>query len=214
MNFVRVPIILTTASLATVAGAGLFPSPTSMGGSDSGRLYSSDARLQTIDIASTPRTTTIDLSGVAVWDLQGDPDNIFLMLDLGAGSTITGIGYDLVITTEDPSWLSEVNIDFANTSGMGSVNFIPGPGDEFSGEGIYSYGGIVDLIALGFDFVLDDDGLLKIEFYDSIANFPDAPDAFFKDNSLLTIQYKPVPNPGSMALLGLAGLVAIRRRRV
>ena len=57
-------------------------------------------------------------------------------------------------------------------------------------------------------FFVGGDGLLRIEFWEDFVDFKGA-DGFY--GSTLTIHY--IPAPASLALLGLGGLVGIRRRR-
>lgn len=155
----------------------------------------------------------INVQGTQSWDGFGDLNNIIAQYNLGAGAHITGIGWDVELQTlVSPSWLSEIAVDFSNTGGTAGVSLAPGSGDDFGGNDFYSSGGVVDLIGLGLDFNLDADGVLNVQFFEGFDDFADTAEGLWKGGTL-TIQYTIVPAPGAMALLGLGGLVATRRRR-
>ena len=151
----------------------------------------------------------------AHWDLQGDPDNVIVSLDLnallggaaGADAFVTGIGWDVTVTTTDPSWLSE-----ATYSLNGEIFVSPGAGEDVPGTNSYSSGGILDLGDNALPDILAAGGILNIEFFDSFDDFEDAIDGFSSGTLSLAVDYK-VPAPAGLAVLGLGGLVAARRRR-
>lgn len=167
---------------------------------------------------------TVDVSGAESNGPQGDPLNTTITIDLaaelGAASgtqvNVDGLGWDVTIEAFEPSWLSEATVAFDNSVGTTQLNLSPGAGDDFFGEETYSSGGIVDLIAPGYDFSLTD-GVLVLEFYDS---FDDglSPDAIWR-SGVLTIEAflagAEVPAPAAIVLLatGLAGIAVRRRRR-
>ncbi|MCR9074931.1 MAG: PEP-CTERM sorting domain-containing protein [bacterium] len=142
----------------------------------------------------------IDVSGVNSWGFQGDAQNEFVNVFVGAGATITSIAWDVNLTTVVPSWADENTMTF---NGSQSINV--GAGDAFTVSN-QNYAG-----STGSAIVLDGSGMLSIEFhevgFDDIAG---GVDSFFNQGTL-TIGY--VPTPGSLAVLGLGGLVAGRRRR-
>src|SRR3990172_6788990 len=104
---------------------------------------------------------TIDVSGILSMDEYGDTDNVFGVFDIDgtwAGYSnfrLTGIGWDVDLYADSPSWLSEIAVSFENTSHANAVWLTPGVGDDFPGSASYSSGGIVDLVGLGLDFSLD-----------------------------------------------------------
>lgn len=151
-------------------------------------------------------TVTIDISGTNSWDLELDPDNESLSALFAGGTHITGIGWNATIATNGGSWLSESVMRFNN-----DLYLTVGIGDDFAGTGSYSSGGVFDLVGTGLDFFLAGDGLLNIEFFESFDDVADAIDNTFVQGSL-QIQYE-VPAPSALAMLGLGGLVAGRRRR-
>ena len=167
-------------------------------------------------VATAQTTITIDLSGLESWDFFGSTFNTILTEQIGAGSTITGIGFDVSIDTVSPSYLEEAIISFSNTSGSDGIDLTPGLGDNFAGSASYSSGGLVDLSdvdGLGTDlrFDVDADGLLVIELWEDYDDEEAAVDATYGAGSYVTIEY--IPAPASAALLGLGGFVATRRRR-
>ncbi|MCA9276767.1 MAG: PEP-CTERM sorting domain-containing protein [Phycisphaerales bacterium] len=142
----------------------------------------------------------IDVSGVESWDFQGDADNTILNVFVGAGATITNIAWNVNLTTLGISWADENTMTF---NGAQSINVAAG--DAFTVSNA-NYAG-----SAASGIVLDGSGMLSIEFhevgFDDNAN---AVDSFFNSGSL-TISY--VPAPSALAVLGLGGLAAGRRRR-
>jgi len=152
-------------------------------------------------------TLTLDLSGLSSWDLLGDPDNTILSPFLLPHAHVFGIGWDVTIETVGTSWISEASIDFG-----GELTLTPGAGNDFPGTSTFSSGGIIDLVGTGLDFFVGADGILDIEFFESFDDVDGGIDAIYGAGSTLQIQYI-FPTPGGLAALGLAGLVAGRRRK-
>ncbi len=166
-------------------------------------------------------TTTIDVSGLASWDGYGSPNNYATVLDFGAltpGYTsfvINGIGWDNVgLATVGASWLSEIAFSFENTTLDAGVWLRPGSANQNSGTGNYGSGGIIDLVGLELDFALDADGLLQFQVFETFDDVADAIDANIT-SGMLTIQYdaQPVPEPATLAALGLGAAALLRRRK-
>ncbi|MBL4698901.1 MAG: PEP-CTERM sorting domain-containing protein [Phycisphaerales bacterium] len=162
--------------------------------------------------ADSPTTLIIDISGINSWDEQGSTLNEILITSFPSQFQITGISWDIILTTVGGSWLSEPNIRMSNSDGSGSFTFAPGEGSDFPGT-MVSFTGSVDLVALGEDFTTNADNLLNFEFFESFDDVSGDIDAFYEAGSTLTIHLKKVPAPGSLALLGFGSLVATRRRR-
>lgn len=144
---------------------------------------------------------TIDVSGINSWGFQGDAQNESLSVALGAGAVITGIAWDVNLTTLGISWADENTMGFEG----GALEVMPGAGDAFTVVN-QNYSGSTGGVALSAD------GILDIEFYE--VGFDDnagAVDSFYETGSTITISY--VPAPSALAVLGLGGLVAGRRRR-
>ncbi len=144
---------------------------------------------------------TIDVSGVNSWGFQGDAQNEFINVFLGAGATVTNMAWDVNLTTIGLSWADENTMTF---NGSQSVN--PGAGDAFTVTNA-NYAG-----SAASGLVLDGSGMLSIEFHEvGFDDNPGAVDSFYEAGSSITITY--VPAPGALAVLGMGGLVAGRRRR-
>jgi hypothetical protein len=152
-------------------------------------------------------TITLDLSGVNSWDLQGDTSNELLPVFQPMFNWVIGISWDVTIVTVDASWLSEAVIGFED-----ELFLTPGIGNDFAGTMSFSSGGMIDLIGDGLDFFYSPDGFLDIEFFESFDDVDDEIDAFYAAGSTVQVQLA-YPAPGSLALLGFAGIAASRRRR-
>lgn len=146
----------------------------------------------------------VDVSGIESWDLQGDANNTILNVLVGAGASITSISWNVTLTTIGVSWADENTMTF---NGAQSINV--GAGDAFSVTNAPYAGSTGSSLSIGGT------GLLSIEFHE--VGFDDnfnAVDSFFGQGSTLTLNGTGfVPTPGSLAVLGLGGLVAGRRRR-
>ncbi len=147
---------------------------------------------------------TIDVSGEESYGFQGDPLNDTLSVLVGASATITNIAWDVNLTTLGISWADENTMTFNGTT---SIN--PGAGDAFTVSNMNYMGN------QNVSIMLDASGLLSIEFHE--VGFDDnagAVDSFYEAGSSITLSGSGfVPTPGSLAVLGLGGLVAGRRRR-
>ncbi len=161
--------------------------------------------------AGAVATITVDLSGINSWDLAGSSFNETLSVSLGGDYLVVGLGWNVTIQTVGESWRSEATIGFLDSS-IG-LQLAPGT-DNSSGTSTYSSGGILDLASLDptFPFFVGADGNLDLEFFESFDDVTGEIDATYHQGSSLQIQYV-VPAPGALAMLGLGGLVAGRRRR-
>jgi hypothetical protein len=128
---------------------------------------------------------TVDITGVESWDLLGDPSNTVLTEFVGEGNAMTGLGWDLTITTVGASWLSEAMIYFDGQDLDGSGLFLtPGVGFGQPGSMQFSSGGILDLTDNGIPNIpIGDDDRLYLEFFESFDDVSDAADAFYSPNA-------------------------------
>ena len=191
---------ITVAALAGIATATPYSTP-----------FNDAQTTDTTVPAGAVATMTIDLSGVESWDWFNDPDNYHEMFNFAPNTHITGVGWDLTIQTSGPSWMSEVTIDLYNSNYTGLIILNPGWSAAYNGTESFSSGGIIDLIGNG-DFLLNADGLLHMNVYESLDDNDNAVDATFLAGSSLYVQYV-IPTPGTIALLGLTGIFTARRRR-
>lgn len=218
---------------------GIVPAWAEKGDTGSGMLMSMTADGSTLAvlppvITSTPDSfLNIDVSGVESWDLLDSLNNTILTEFLGAGSSMTGIGWDLTLETVGGSWLAEQKIYFDGEDLDGTGLFLtPGIGDGFPGIGSYSSGGIIDLSDNGIqDIVIGPDGLLYIQFFEVFDDVVDAVDSFYQAGSSLDIaginaggwggafSSIPIPTTTTVGLLALflsiatLGMFVIRREK-
>ena len=192
---------MKTAMIAAVAGfAGLAAA--------NPFLHQSGERIAVDAPRGAAQTLTINLTNVESRDGLGNPVNVVQNFNIGANAQVIGIGWNLTLETVGLSWRNEATISFEN-SGQSTGVFLT-PGTEGSpGIGNYNSNGIVDLVGLALDFAVDGDGLLRVEFFETFVDNVGSADAIW--NGTLTVQY--IPTPGALAVLGLGGLVAGRRRR-
>jgi hypothetical protein len=160
---------------------------------------------------------SVFVGGTYSVDPFGDPQNDVRTLQIGASARVIGIGWDVSLFADAPSWLSEMVVAFGSTSAV-AVNLTPGVGDDSPGTQAYSSGGVVDLVGLGLDFTVDADGVLRMEFFESFDDFADDWDGIWESGSL-TIRVEdervvPEPSLYALLLLGLAGVAGASRRRV
>lgn len=147
----------------------------------------------------------VDITGVTSNDGFNAPVNITLTVATGIPNVeITGIEWDIFYTPFGNSWTSEPHWAFSDL------------GHDWD-MGAGGHGGVNNNnpIALSgseaTSFFADGNGDVTIQFWEDFVDFPNAPDGIYGDDSSITLNF--VPAPSSLALLGLGGLVAIRRRR-
>ncbi len=144
---------------------------------------------------------TVDIAGVTSNNAQGDGGNVVLTVNVGAANAeITSIDFEGFYVPNSPSWTSEPQWSF---QGGGHL------------WGMSNHGGVDDSNPLAYagseatSFFSDGNGDVTIEFWENFVDF-NGPDGTYERGS---ITLKVIPAPASLALLGLGGLVATRRRR-
>ena|SRR5687768_8853137 len=146
-----------------------------------------------------------------------------VVVNIGAGSTVTNIAFtDYTVQAFGTSWTNEHAVGVASglvpfgatyweslVPGSGPAAGILGPVNaNFSNPGLYaSTEGFVTATGNLNVYVYEYSGAGTIG--DDPAQNPDATVL----SGGITITYTPIPTPGALALLGLAGLVGSRRRR-
>jgi len=182
-----------------------------------GKLLVGLSFLASASAFAAPTTVTVNFGDIESYGYLGDPDNFVGFVDIGANSRITSIAYDVNLTAFDPSWLADMVVAFERTDFLEGLFLTPAFDAAFPGTG--SYSGAGDLVALGLDFAVAEDGLLRIEFFESwddlfgvdgLWNF-----GTFTFGVETVDEPAPVPEPAS-ALLLAAGLASMRyagRRR-
>jgi len=163
-------------------------------------------------------TLVVDVSGISSYGGYDDPGNTILSFDIGAGSVVTDVAYDVSLEAYSPSWLSEITVDFTDSLLTAGVALTPGFLDSFSGTG--SYADSASLVDLGLSFAVGADGILLLQFYESFDDSSVAPDGLWSQGTL-TFTYTPVETPGvpepatwAMLISGFALVGAAMRRRV
>lgn len=177
---------------------------------------------QTESLGTT--TLVVDVSGIESWDGIDDLSNTVLAIPLGAGASFTGIGWDVNITTQGGSWLSEAAVYMDNSAQAAGISLSPGAGDNFAGSDAYSSGGVVDFGSIPLpDISILGDGNLYLQFFEGFDDANDVIDATWDAPSTLTIKYTPGAPPAvptvsqwGLVLLGvglLGGVVVMTMRR-
>ena len=165
----------------------------------------------------------VNVAGVQSFGAPGAAGNTIFTLNVGAGSRVIGIAYDVNITAYTPSYLSEIGVYFSNSAQSEYFYFTPGFQDENSGTG--SYVNSFDLIQLGLDLTVGADGLLRLEFFEDFNDAAVSPDGIWNFGTItldVTGDNVPggpgtnIPEPATGMLMGaglaLMGFTARRRR--
>jgi len=157
----------------------------------------------------------VNVAGVESYGEVGESGNTVFTFNVGAGSTITSIAYNVNITAFNPSYLSEIGLYFGDSAQSTGVYFTPGFEDPNPGTGTYADS--ADLVDLGLDFVVGADGILYLEFFEDFDDSSVSPDGIWNFGTITfgiaAVDVPPtdpgeVPEPASTLLLG-AGLAAM-----
>ena len=209
-------MLATAAGLALAAGALANPYISSnLDGTSAGSL--------------SPRGMTntilnVDVSNRDSWDAVSSPNNVVLNVDLaaalglasGSSVTITSIGWNTNLTTFGGSWLSEAGFYFDDNIApdLSGLFLRPGAGSNFGGTNTnFASAGQIDLSDNAIPNIVLANGILRLELYESFDDAAGSVDAFWESGSTLFVGVAEVPAPGAAAVLGLAGLAGLRRRR-
>lgn len=165
----------------------------------------------------------VDITGVESRFALSNAGNVVLNVDLAAalglasGSTVTmtSIGWNVNLTTFGGSWLSEARIYFddAVAPDLSGLFLTPGFGNGFGGSNVnFASAGQLDLSDNTIPNIVLPNGILRLEFYESFVDDTIGADAIW-ESGILSIGVAEIPAPGAAALLGVAGLAGMRRRR-
>jgi len=141
----------------------------------------------------------------------GLPDNTPISMN-GVGWVDIFLNADPNVGTFGGSWLSEIAVGFSADGDplpdinlrVGIADAIPGPG------GPYNSGGVVKFSTVPLPDIILPNGKLRMEFFESFDDEAGVADGEWV-NGFLQIQV--TPEPATMSLLALGGLVALRRRK-
>ncbi len=163
--------------------------------------------------ATTLVTIDLNVSGRISFDGLGAEGNDVVLINIAPGAEVLGLGWNVSMTGIDPSYVSEMAIGFGSSS-TGFVNLRPGISQASPGSGTFSSNGIIDLVTAGFNFNVEDDGVLRLEFFETFDDTAGAIDGTW-DGGTITLQVSAVPEPTTygMMALGLLGVAAAARRR-
>ncbi len=157
-------------------------------------------------LASAQTTHTFDLSNQSF--SGGFPSNwqiTSMVADFGGEGWVTQVDWDVNYTSFSPSWLSELNIAIDTNDDLTfDADIVAGDWGAPNSAGSFAFSG--SMAANTYT----SDGLVFLTVWDSWADGVN-PEISFGANSTVTITF--VPAPGALAMLGLGGLVAGRRRR-
>lgn len=165
----------------------------------------------------------VNVGGIESFGELGDASNTVFTLNVGAGSRITGVSYNINVTAFNPSYLSELGLFFSDSDQFDGLYFTPG--FENAEPGTSTYADSVDLVALGLAFEVGADGILRLEFFEDFDDGSVTPDGIWNFGTItfdVTGNNVPVdpgtdiPEPATGMLLGaglaLMGITARRRR--
>jgi len=160
--------------------------------------------------ASAQSLPPLNITGTPSMGSLGDPANAQIIIPWTPGQTITGLQWNVTLTTAGSSWLSEVSLMIRNPTNTSSYIFQPGAGDNFSGTMSYASTGIQPITPVTFGA---SDTALVLEFFDTFDDVAGA-DAIwaggFRGESFITIHY--IPAPGACVLMALLPAALFRRR--
>ena len=153
----------------------------------------------TVGTASSRATTiTLDVTGTDSWDGYLDTSNDIIYQAIPAGDLMTGIGWDVTITTiasglPGTSYLSEAKIYFDGSDQDGYGLFLtPGVSMSSPGSAFFSSSGIIDLTDNGIpDIPILTDGLLHLQFYEGYDDLADAVDGIWVSGTLTIVHEAP-----------------------
>ncbi len=155
-------------------------------------------------IAATASAQVIDLSG-ALYD--GIPNAVG---SVNVPGGVTAIQFNLSVSTFTPSWGEEVNIDITGPGGFffGADGSDAGLSDDGPDDLTFGWGSSTGTFTANITVAaVGGAGVYSVSVFDDFDDAGD--DGIFNSGSTITF----IPAPGAVALVGLGGLAAVRRRR-
>ena len=154
-------------------------------------------------VTANAAVLTVDVSGIESVGDFADPENVTLQFNIGSGSYVTGIGFDVVLSAFGTSWAADFMVDVSESTYTTGAYVSPGYGTNGPGLDM-PFTGFVDLTTFGLDFYVGSDGILLLTFRESWDDEGVTPDGLWVSGTL-SIEYTPVPEPSS-TILALSGL--------
>ncbi|AKS43326.1 choice-of-anchor J domain-containing protein [Wenzhouxiangella marina] len=136
-------------------------------------------------LASMRGNPTLSVNGVEVFEGLGTPTNSSVTLNIGAGNSVIGVGYEVTIEAFSPSWLSESRMAILSNAGdpLGLGAEIQPSDTDGSGVETLSSGGVV---ALGSPVAANGAGEIYIEWFEDFNDTTPAPDSAWSDSATPT----------------------------
>ncbi|MEL4180402.1 PEP-CTERM sorting domain-containing protein [Roseateles sp. PN1] len=166
---------------------------------------------------STPQASisslAIDVAEAKSVGLAGTPGNTVLNFQVGGGALISSLDWNVTLSAFGASWLSDMEVRFSSSAGNDGVWLTPG---SEGSAGTMSYIGAVNLLDAGLAFNVQSDGILRVEFAETMKDLaPDLPDGQWDAGQIQVGITSAVPEPSSYALMafGLLAVVGGLRRR-
>ena len=159
-------------------------------------------------------TLTVNVAGIPSQGEFGDAGNTVMNFNVGAGTQILSVDWDITLTANDPSWLSEMQLVFTDSGIPTGVIFTPGL--DMDEPGMAHLTGTLDLVAEDLSFAVGADGVLRLEFVEAFTDDGVNPNGVWNSGTLtFHTMTAAVPEPSSYGLmaLGLAALGVVARRR-
>jgi hypothetical protein len=135
-------------------------------------------------------TVTVNVAGTPSVDGQGADCNARLVVDAPSGySYWNAFGVDVQLTAYSISWLSDIVVLITNVDGDG-ILLVPARGDNFSGTGSYSTGGLHEFCGVyGLPPLFLPDGKLYLEFFEAFNDLVDCEQDGNWDSGSLTFEF-------------------------
>lgn len=163
--------------------------------------------------AAQAASVDIDLTGWKTVGYFADPGNSEVVLDIGAGSLVSGFEFiDLSFNSLGFSWQSEFTLSVNNADGTQFLDYWPSAVDDGGVFGPASGSwSAASPQAAGAPFRVDD-GLLWVTVYEA---WKDEGVNAEVSQGTLRVFYQPIPEPATYAMmaLGLLGVGAAARLR-
>ncbi len=158
----------------------------------------------------------IDISGWQTFTTFGNPANTEVFLNIGAGSQVTSIEYSgVTFESLGASWGSEFTMSVNNSDGSEFFDWSPSEENSPGSYGPFSGTfGSPPGTGFGGPFTVAD-GTLWVTVYESFDDGGVATQDAQVSAGTIRVNFTTaaIPEPGSFALLGLAGLALVGLRR-